>query len=125
MTKETKKTVVLGASTNPNRYAYLAAHRLHEAGHPMELVSIKKGQLFGQQFKDLKELPEINEVDTVTLYIGSHNLTQWNDYILNLEPKRIIFNPGTENQALAQAARAKGIETIEGCTLVMLRAGLF
>lgn len=125
MTKETKKTVIVGASTNPNRYAYLAAHRLHEAGHPIEFVSIKKGELFGKEFQDLRDTPEFDNVDTMTLYIGSHNLPQWKDYILSLKPKRIIFNPGTENRELIDAATDQGVETVEGCTLVMLRTGQY
>ncbi|UXP32703.1 CoA-binding protein [Reichenbachiella agarivorans] len=125
MKNEKKLTAVLGASTNPTRYAYMAADRLHQHGHPIKLLSIKKGELFGEPFQNLRNKPDIEGVDTVTLYIGSDNLDEWQDYILSLNPKRIIFNPGTENEALASAAQAKGIETIEACTLVMLGTGQF
>ena len=120
-----KHTVVLGASTNPTRYAYLAAERLHDAGHPMSLVSIKKGELFKIPFQDLRREPYIEGVDTVTLYVGTKNLDEWVDYILSLEPKRIIMNPGTEHQGLKNEAGSRGIEVVEGCTLVMLGNGLF
>ncbi|MBU2885889.1 CoA-binding protein [Gilvimarinus agarilyticus] len=125
MTEQKKLTAVLGASTNPTRYAYLAAERLHQHGHPIKLVSIKKGELFGEPFQDLRQRPELEGVDTVTLYIGSDNLPEWHDYILSLRPNRIIFNPGTENVELSKAAQAQGIETVEACTLVMLGTGQF
>lgn len=120
-----KHTVILGASDNPSRYAYLAAERLKNADQPFTLVSIKKGALFGHDFLNLQEKPAIKDVHTVTLYIGAQNLDEWQDYILSLNPKRIIFNPGTENEALAQLADQKGIEVVFGCTLVMLGTGQF
>ncbi|MFY0628083.1 MAG: CoA-binding protein [Reichenbachiella sp.] len=123
--RDLKHTVVIGASTNPGRYAYMAANRLFNAGHPISFVSIKRGELFGQPFKDLRTKPMIDNVDTVTLYIGTRNLEEWNDYIISLKPKRIIFNPGTEHDGLAEEAEKKGIEVIEGCTLVMLSAGQY
>ncbi|WP_109832318.1 CoA-binding protein [Reichenbachiella versicolor] len=120
-----KHTVVLGASTNPSRYAHMAVERLAGAGHPISLVSIKKGEQHGQAFQDLREKPIIKDVDTVTLYVGTQNLDQWKDYILDLAPKRIIMNPGTEHEGLKNAAEARGIEVVEGCTLVMLGNGLY
>ncbi|MEP3387648.1 MAG: CoA-binding protein [Reichenbachiella sp.] len=125
MSENKKLTVVLGATTDPSRYAYLAAERLESHHQPFKLVSIKKGELFGQEFLDLKTKPNIEGVDTVTLYIGTARLTEWIDYILSLQPKRIIFNPGTENMELAKAAEAMGIETVFGCTLVMLGTGQY
>lgn len=122
---KSKHTVVLGASTNPVRYAYMAAERLTEANHPISLVSIKKGELFGEKFQDLRQKPMIDDVDTVTLYVGTQNLDQWKDYILSLRPKRIIMNPGTEHSELKYEAESKGIEVVEGCTLVMLGNGSY
>ena len=122
---EGKHTAVLGASENPTRYAYLAANRLHEANHPISLVSIKKGELFGIPFQDIRDEPKVEELDTITLYIGARHLDQWFDYILRLKPKRIIFNPGTEHDGLAQEAEKKGIEVVYACTLVMLSTGQF
>lgn len=120
-----KLTVVLGASANPSRYAYLAAERLTNHGQPFKLVSIKKGEVFGQQFLDLKSEPQIEDVHTITLYIGTIRLTEWMDYILRLKPKRIIFNPGTEHMELAKLSEAQGVENVFGCTLVMLSTGQY
>lgn len=123
---ETKHlTVVMGASPNPSRYAYLAAERLLNHDKPFKLVSIKKGELFGETFLDLRARPHIEDVHTVTLYIGAARLMEWKDYILSLNPKRIIFNPGTENMELAEEAQKLGIKTVFGCTLVMLGTGQY
>jgi predicted CoA-binding protein len=120
-----KKTIVIGASNNPARYAYMAANMLTDYEHEMVPVGIKKGAVAGEQILDLRELPQVEEVDTVTLYLGPHNQPEWYDYILGLNPKRIIFNPGTENTELTKMAGSKGIETVYGCTLVMLRSGTY
>lgn len=121
MTKD-KKTVVLGATTNPGRYAYLAANMLKDYGHPIVPVGIKTGVVAGEEILDLRQKPPVGNVDTVTLYIGSHNLPEWFDYILSLKPKRILFNPGTENRQLEKLAEENNIEVVQGCTLVMLRS---
>lgn len=118
-----KKTVILGATDNPNRFAFKAAHSLVRHGHPIALVGIKKGSVAGQPILNGK--PEISEVDTVTLYVGPQNQPEWYEYIINLKPRRIIFNPGTENDELEEKARANGIQAIEGCTLIMLNAGMY
>lgn len=120
-----KKTVVIGASTNPSRYAYIAANMLTDYGHEIVPVGIKKGEVAGEEIQDLREQPKIDGVDTVTLYLGPQNQPEWYDYILGLHPKRIIFNPGTENTELNKKAREKGIETVMGCTLVMLRSNTY
>lgn len=119
-----KKTLILGATTNQQRYAYLAAERLTTNNHEIVPVGIKSGKVFGKEIINSKEI--LNEdVDTITLYIGPNHQTEWFDYIINTQPKRIIFNPGTENEKLEKLARENGIETIEGCTLVMLAAGTY
>ena len=120
-----KKTVVLGASPNPNRYAYLAAERLSKRDYDIVPVGIKKGELFGQEILDLRNKPTIDDVHTITMYIGPQNQAQWEDYILSLNPKRIIFNPGSENPSLASRAKEMGIEVQYACTLVMLASGLY
>lgn len=116
-----KKTVVIGATDNTQRYAYIAAHRLMEHNHPVVLVGIKPGSINNQPI--YTDRPPIDEVDTVTLYVGPKNQPEWYDYILDLKPRRIIFNPGTENLEFEQLARKAGIEAIEACTLVMLSIG--
>jgi len=120
-----KKTVIIGATPDPSRYAYLAARMLLEYRHEIVPVSIKTGEVFGHEILGLRKKPLINGVDTVTLYIGTRNQAEWIDYILSLAPKRIIFNPGTENDDFEQRAEALGIEALEACTLVMLRSGQY
>lgn len=120
-----KKTVIIGATPNPARYAYLAAGSLTKHKHPIVPLGIKKGEVYGTQILDLTEKPHISDVDTITLYINPTNQQPWEDYILGLKPKRIIFNPGTENHELASRASAMGIEPVYGCTLVMLSANTY
>lgn len=116
-----KKTVVLGATPNPQRYAYLATLRLHQHGHTPVPVGIRAGHI--GSFDILQGQPPVADVHTVTLYIGPDRQPPLYDYILSLRPKRIIFNPGTENDELADLAQRAHIETVEGCTLVMLSVG--
>lgn len=116
-----KKTVVIGASEKPGRYANMAVHRLLHYGHEVIPIGLKPGIIEG--IRILTGTPEIKDVDTVTLYIRPQLQPALYDYILSLQPKRIIFNPGTENDELALKAMSKGIETEEACTLVMLSTG--
>jgi predicted CoA-binding protein len=88
-------------------------------------LGIKTGEVFGNPILDIKQKPEIDNVDTVTLYIGPQRQPEWYDYILGLNPKRIIFNPGTENDEFEKMAEDKGIEALQACTLVMLRSRQF
>lgn len=120
--KQVKKTVIIGATTNPGRYAYLAARMLKEYNHEIVPVGIKDGAVFGEKILDIFEKPDIADVHTVTLYIGPHRQPEHYDYILGLKPKRIIFNPGTENDEFIKRAQDQGVETLEACTLVMLRS---
>ena len=120
-----KKTVIIGATTNPGRYAYLAARMLKEYNHEIVPVGIKDGAVFGEEILDIFKRPEIPNVDTVTLYIGPQRQPEHIDYILSLKPKRIIFNPGTENEEFIRRAEAAGVEALEACTLVMLKSRQF
>jgi hypothetical protein len=120
-----KKTVIIGATPNPTRYAFLAARQLSAKNHPIVPVGIKKGELFGQGILDLRKKPTIDQVDTVTLYINPFHQKEWEEYILDLKPNRIIFNPGTENDQLIRKAEDRGIEVLTGCTLVMLSSGTY
>jgi uncharacterized protein len=121
----TKKTVIIGATPDPSRYAYLAAHMLTDYSHEIVPVSIKRGEILGREILDLRKKPVIEGVDTVTMYIGPQNQPEWYEYILGLKPKRIIFNPGTENYEFEKMAEERGIEAVQGCTLVMLRSRQF
>jgi len=116
-----KKTVVLGATPRQDRYAYLAATRLMRHGHEVVLVGMHEGKIGGVEIHT--DRPHIEGVDTITLYVGTRNLPAWFDYILSLKPKRIIYNPGTENDELEKLAEENGIENEIGCTLVMLSVG--
>ena len=118
-----KRTLVLGATDNPDRYAYKAIHSLLRHNHDFVPVGIKKGTVGGKEIINSKELQK--DIDTVTLYVGPQNQREWYDYLINTKPKRIIFNPGAENDELKEKAEAAGIETIEGCTLVMLSIGTY
>lgn len=121
----TKKTVIIGATPDRSRYAFLAAEMLTGYGHLIVPVGIKAGEVLGHPILDMRKKPSVEGVDTVTLYIGTRNQAEWYDYILGLKPKRIIFNPGTENPELESKAEEMGIEALEACTLVMLRSGQY
>lgn len=112
------KTLVLGASTNPQRVSNQAIHRLRRAGHEVVAVGNKPGQVADVI---IHEGPvEVNHLHTVTLYLNAQRQEQYYEYILGLCPQRIIYNPGAENPELAKLARERGIENEVACTLVML-----
>lgn len=113
-----KNTVVLGASENTDRYSNMAVKKLVAYKHPVTAIGNKTGVINDVQI--VKDNPAINDVDTVTLYLNPQNQKPYYDYILSLNPKRIIFNPGTENEELEKLAADKGIKTMDACTLVML-----
>jgi len=115
---EKKKTLVLGASENPSRYSFLALHRLQSYQHPVVSIGKKKG--VGGNVAIETEKKEWEDVYTVTLYLNPRHQKEYYDYIISLKPKRIIFNPGAENDELAGIAAEKGIQPVEACTLVML-----
>lgn len=116
---------MVGATPNQSRYAYLAATMLAEYQHDIVLLGIRKGEIDGNKILDIREKPPIQDVHTITLYIGPHRQPAWYPYLLSLKPKRIIFNPGTENNEFKTLAEQQGIETLEACTLVMLRSRQF
>ena len=120
---EGKKTVVLGASDNPTRYSYLAVKKLQSYNHPVVAIGKRKGKVGSVEI--LTDHMPVGNVDTVSLYLNPTNQKEYYDYILDLRPNRIIFNPGTENQDLIRQAKENGIEPVIGCTLVMLSSGMF
>ena len=120
-----KKTVVLGASPNPTRYSYMACHMLNDHSYAFVPVSIKHGEIAGEDILDIRNSPEISEVHTLTMYVGKPNQLEYYNYFLSLSPKRVIFNPGSENNELSKLFRQAEIEVVEACTLVMLRTGQF
>ena len=118
-----KKTIVLGASPNPQRYSYMAINRLRSHDHPTIAIGKRKG-VVGDTEIGVEQKPE-EDVDTITLYLNASNQKQYYDYILSLHPKRIIFNPGAENDELYDLAKDHGIQPMEACTLVLLSTGQY
>lgn len=116
-----KPTAVIGASPNADRYSYKATISLQRHGHTVYPVGIKKGKINGLTL--ITDKPSIENIDTVTLYVGPAHQPYWTEYIIALKPKRIIFNPGTENPEFQALAESLGIEVLEACTLVMLSIG--
>lgn len=118
-----KKTLIIGASPNPGRYAHLAAHRLVKAGHEIVNVGIKKGEVAGVPIQPAGD--PLFDIHTITLYVGPGTQSQYYDYIVNTNPRRIIFNPSTENPELEALAENHGIDIVRACTLVLLSTGQY
>ncbi len=118
-----KKTLVLGGSLKPERYSNKAIRRLTRYGHPVVSVGLKPGQVDGIEIET--GFPDFEEIHTVTVYLGAENQTPYLEYVPRLKPKRVIFNPGTENEMFADICRKHDIEVVEHCTLVMLDSGEF
>ena len=118
-----KNTLIIGATPNPARYAYRAAQMLKSKGHSIVNIGIKNGEVAGVTI----EKPGVihSDVHTITLYIGPDLQTEYFDYILQTNPKRVIFNPGTENAQLETVLKENGIEPVEACTLVLLATGQY
>lgn len=117
------KTLVIGASTNPERYSNKAIKMLRE--HQIETIGLglKSGQVEDVIFDKTK--PQDNDIETITLYIGPKHQPEYYDYIIARKPKRVIFNPGTENPELENLLSKNNIEPLEACTLVLLSTGQF
>ncbi len=119
-----ENVVILGASPKPDRYAYKAFEMLRRHGHRPVPVNPAFDEILGQKcYPKISEAPK--PIDTVTLYLGEARSNPLIDEIIAAKPRRIIMNPGAENQALAEKAEEAGIEVVEGCTLVMLQTGQF
>ncbi|MDD3078696.1 MAG: CoA-binding protein [Paludibacter sp.] len=118
-----KKTLIIGASNNPERYAYKAAERLLNHEHEIELLGVRPDVVFGKTIDT--ERKQYEDIDTVTLYIGPQRQVEYYDYVLSLKPRRVIFNPGTENHEFEVMLRQNGIDVEEACTLVLLGTGQY
>ena len=117
------KTLIIGASNNPERYAYKAAERLLHHGHQIELLGLRADEIFGQTIDTVQKAYE--DVDTVTLYVGPQKQPEYYDYIISLNPRRVIFNPGTENPEFEELLVDADIKAEEACTLVLLGTGQY
>jgi predicted CoA-binding protein len=117
------KTLIIGASKNPERYSYKAAEKLLSHGHEIELLGLRPDVVFGKTIDTEKK--QYADIDTVTLYVGPKNQPEYYDYILSLHPRRVIFNPGTENEEFVDLLKQNGIEAEIACTLVLLSTNQF
>lgn len=113
----------MGASLKEDRYSNRAIRALRQHGHPVVAVGLREGKV--KDVSLVKAIPPETHVDTVTMYLNEGNQAEWEDQLIALRPRRIIFNPGARNPAFAKKAEAAGIETLEACTLVMLGTGQF
>lgn len=113
-----KKTLVLGASLNPERYSNIAIHKLREKKHDVNAVGLKSGKVLDVEIDTEKKV--YNNIDTVTLYLNPKRQEEYYSYVSDLNPNRVIFNPGTENIEFERMLNQKGIKTEVACTLVLL-----
>ena len=118
-----KKTLVIGASENPDRYSNKAIKALVSHNHEVVAIGLRVGEVAGVSFNSEKKAFE--NIDTVTLYVGPQNQPEYYKYILNLKPQRVIFNPGTENPEFIAKLESAGIYPEIACTLVLLATGQY
>lgn len=118
-----KKTLVVGASSKESRYSYMAVAKLIELGYEAIPLGIKAGEI--ARINIITGMPELDNIHTVTLYVGPQNQPQYYDYILSLKPNRVIFNPGTENKEFYEILQKNNIEILIACTLVLLATGQY
>lgn len=112
------KTLVIGASTSPYRYSNIAVNRLLDSGYEVVAIGTRDGEIRGVRIDTEKEV--FDHVDTVSLYVNPMIQESYYDYIVNLKPRRVIFNPGTENPEFMHLLEEAGIQTEVACTLVLL-----
>ncbi len=117
------KTLVIGASENPERYSFKAISALISHHHQVVALGLRKGKVAGVTFDTEKKTYE--NIDTVTLYVGPQNQAEYFTYIISLKPRRVIFNPGTENPAFITQLKSAGIYPEIACTLVLLATGQY
>ena len=117
------QNLVIGASLKPYRYSNMAIKRLLSHHHEVKAIGLKEGEIDG--VKILTGKPPLEDIDTVLMYINIDLQPDFYDYILGLKPRRIIFNPGTENPEFQKMAKENGIEPIQACSLVMMSIGSY
>lgn len=115
--------MIIGATPDPTRYAYRAAHMLTLKGHPIVNIGIKKGEVAGVPIQQRGTIEK--DINSITLYIGPAVQPEYYDYIVKTNPSRVIFNPGTENPEFEALLKEHGIHTEEACTLVLLSTGQY
>ena len=118
-----KSTLVIGASLKESRYSNICVKTLVSGQYPVTAIGLREGLIDKTPVQT--GFPELQNIHTVTLYLGPENQKSWYNYILNLNPDRVVFNPGTENQEFEGMLSDAGIEVIEGCTIVMVKGGTY
>jgi predicted CoA-binding protein len=119
----TKSTLVIGASLKESRYSNMCVKTLVSGHFPVTAIGLREGVI--DETPVISGFPELENIHTVTLYLGPENQKPWYNYILKLNPERVVFNPGTENQEFEDLLSEAGIEVIEGCTIVMVKVGTY
>lgn len=119
------KTLIIGASNNPNRYSYKAAFLLQYSGYDFIPFGVKRGEIAGRTIHNEWEKDWDKDVDTVTMYVNPHLQEQYYESIIDLKPRRVIFNPGTENFDFSQQLKENGIDYENACTLVLLNTNQY
>ena len=118
-----KKTLIIGASDKPDRYAYKALHLLQSKGHKVEAIARRSMTISGVEVQ--KDKVQFEDIHTISLYLSAEFQPEYYDYILQLKPKRVIFNPGTENPELVELLKDNNIDYDIACTLVMLHTNQY
>jgi predicted CoA-binding protein len=118
-----KITAVFGSSVKPNRYSNRAINKLRQYGYPVHALGLREGKVADVEIKT--GMPKLDDVHTVTMYLGPQNQVEYFDYIRSMKPRRVIFNPGTENPKFAKILKNEGVEVVEYCTLVLLDSDMF
>lgn len=118
-----KPTLVIGASTNPDRYSYMAIKSLVVNQYQVFALGLREGNAHGVSIE--RPFPDIPHVHTITMYVGKRNQPFYYNFIMSLKPKRVIFNPGSENHELEQILMAGNTEVLHACTLVLLQQGSY
>jgi len=118
-----KSTLVIGASLKESRYSNMCVRTLVSGKFPVTAIGLREG--FIDDIRVHAGYPEFQDIHTVTLYLGADNQKSWYNYILKLNPERVVFNPGAENDEFVDMLSKAGIEVIEGCTIVMVKSGIF
>ncbi len=121
---KTKKTMVFGASPNPSRYAHLAVRRLENNGIEVVALGRRAGQI-GNTTIQTDYPAQIDELHTISLYLGAKHQPPYYDYLIGLKPKRVLFNPGTENPDFVARLEKAGIVAEMACTLALLSIGAY
>lgn len=116
--KEYMKTLVIGASLQENKYSNQAVKKLRKYNNEVIAIGNKNGFIQDVEVVSVKQL--VDNIDTITLYLNSKNQKEYYSYIINCKPKRVIFNPGTENEELYRLLEENNLKYIEACTLVLL-----